>query len=349
MSTQPVVAPHSTEDFMPLDGIDHVELWVGNAKQAAYFYDARASASREVAYAGLGDRRARPHLVRARAGPHPPRPHRRADARTTRSRSICAATATASRTSRSRCPTPTDAYRAGRAARRDAASRAVGARATSTAPSRCPRSPPTATRCTPSSSAATTPARSSPATSRRERLERDRGAGLLDDRPHRRQRRARPHERVGRSSTSDVFGMTEMIHFSDEAISTEYSALMSKVVTDGNGRDQVPDQRAGRGQAQVADRRVPRLLRRPGRAAHRDRHARHRRARSTELQRARRRVPRRPPTPTTTTSPERVGEIEESTTTTCGALGILVDRDDDGYLLQIFTKPVGTGRRCSSR
>src|SRR5918997_5332627 len=33
-----------------------------------------------------------------------------------------------------------------------------------------------------------------------------------------------------------VFGMTEMIHFSDEAISTEYSALMSKVVTDGSGR-----------------------------------------------------------------------------------------------------------------
>src|SRR3954452_3321720 len=37
-----------------------------------------------------------------------------------------------------------------------------------------------------------------------------------------------------------VFGMTEMIHFSDEAISTEYSALMSKVVTDGNGRVKFP-------------------------------------------------------------------------------------------------------------
>src|ERR671933_242934 len=38
----------------------------------------------------------------------------------------------------------------------------------------------------------------------------------------------------------DVFGMTEMIHFSDEAISTEYSALMSKVVTTGNGRIKFP-------------------------------------------------------------------------------------------------------------
>src|SRR3954464_14566635 len=33
-----------------------------------------------------------------------------------------------------------------------------------------------------------------------------------------------------------VFGMTEMIHLSDKAISTEYSALMSKVVADGKGR-----------------------------------------------------------------------------------------------------------------
>src|SRR5204863_7602086 len=38
----------------------------------------------------------------------------------------------------------------------------------------------------------------------------------------------------------DVFGMTELIHFSDEAISTEYSALMSKVVTSGDGRIKFP-------------------------------------------------------------------------------------------------------------
>src|SRR5919205_2001719 len=52
MSTQPVVAPSQTEDFMPLHGIDHVELWVGNAAQAAYFYT-RAFGFHEVAYAGL--------------------------------------------------------------------------------------------------------------------------------------------------------------------------------------------------------------------------------------------------------------------------------------------------------
>ena len=37
-----------------------------------------------------------------------------------------------------------------------------------------------------------------------------------------------------------VFGMTEMIHFSDDDISTEYSALMSKVMTDGQGKIKFP-------------------------------------------------------------------------------------------------------------
>src|SRR5207253_10091858 len=37
-----------------------------------------------------------------------------------------------------------------------------------------------------------------------------------------------------------AFGMTEMLHFSDEDISTEYSALMSKVLTDGQGKIKFP-------------------------------------------------------------------------------------------------------------
>src|SRR5438034_1359372 len=39
------------EDFMPLDGWDHVELFVGNAKQAAYWYE-HAFGFRRAAYAG---------------------------------------------------------------------------------------------------------------------------------------------------------------------------------------------------------------------------------------------------------------------------------------------------------
>ena len=38
-------------DFMPLDGWDHVELWVGNAKQAAYFYE-HAFGFTRTAYSG---------------------------------------------------------------------------------------------------------------------------------------------------------------------------------------------------------------------------------------------------------------------------------------------------------
>ena len=79
----------------------------------------------------------------------------------------------------------------------------------------------------------------------------------------------------------DVFGLREMLHFADEDISTEYSALMSKVVHERQRARQVPDQRAGRGQAQVADRRVPRVLRRPGAQHIAVATARHRRARST--------------------------------------------------------------------
>src|SRR5205085_3059976 len=39
------------DDFMPLDGWEHVELWVGNAKQAAFWYE-HAFGFRRTAYAG---------------------------------------------------------------------------------------------------------------------------------------------------------------------------------------------------------------------------------------------------------------------------------------------------------
>ena len=42
----------------------------------------------------------------------------------------------------------------------------------------------------------------------------------------------------------DIFGFTMLRHFDDEAIATEFSALMSKVVWDGTGHHQAADQRA---------------------------------------------------------------------------------------------------------
>ncbi len=52
-----------------------------------------------------------------------------------------------------------------------------------------------------------------------------------------------------------------------------------------------------------------------------------------------RRVPPGADDATTTTLQDRVGKIDEPVDT-LAELGILVDRDPDGYLLQIFTKPV---------
>src|SRR5262249_39413128 len=52
LRTRPVAAPETTKDFMPLHGIDHVELYVGNALQSAFFW-IQALGFKEVAYAGL--------------------------------------------------------------------------------------------------------------------------------------------------------------------------------------------------------------------------------------------------------------------------------------------------------
>jgi 4-hydroxyphenylpyruvate dioxygenase len=135
-----------------------------------------------------------------------------------------------------------------------------------------------------------------------------------------------------------VFGMTEMIHFSDEAISTEYSALMSKVVTDGTGRLKFPinEPADGKRKSQIeeyieyyngagaqhlamATRDIVGCV-----AALRDR--------GVEFLAI--------PEQYYDDVPARIGEIEEDVED-LKRLGILVDRDDEGYLLQIFTKPIG--------
>jgi len=51
-TTEQIPAATPVRDHMPLNGIDHVELWVGNAAQAAYYFT-RAFGFRETAYLGL--------------------------------------------------------------------------------------------------------------------------------------------------------------------------------------------------------------------------------------------------------------------------------------------------------
>jgi 4-hydroxyphenylpyruvate dioxygenase len=135
-----------------------------------------------------------------------------------------------------------------------------------------------------------------------------------------------------------VFGMTEMIHFSDEAISTEYSALMSKVVTDGTGRIKFPINEPAEGKRKSQIEEYIEYYRGAGAqhialatrdivgcvAALRDQ--------GVDFLTI--------PEEYYDEVPERIGEIEEDLAD-LRRLGILVDRDDEGYLLQIFTKPLG--------
>jgi 4-hydroxyphenylpyruvate dioxygenase len=129
-----------------------------------------------------------------------------------------------------------------------------------------------------------------------------------------------------------------MIHFSDDDISTEYSALMSKVVTTGNGRVKFPLNEPAEGKRKSQIDEYLEYYGGPGAqhiaVATRDivRTVEELAARGVEFLR----------TPETYYDdvPERVGEIAESVED-LRRLGILVDRDDEGYLLQIFTKPIG--------
>jgi 4-hydroxyphenylpyruvate dioxygenase len=136
----------------------------------------------------------------------------------------------------------------------------------------------------------------------------------------------------------DVFGMTEMIHFSDEAISTEYSALMSKVVTTGNGRIKFPINEPAEGLRKSQIDEYLEFYEGAG--------AQHIALSTRDIVRtvgelsARGVAFLRTPDSYYEEVPERVGEIAESLDD-LRRLGILVDRDDEGYLLQVFTKPIG--------
>jgi 4-hydroxyphenylpyruvate dioxygenase len=135
-----------------------------------------------------------------------------------------------------------------------------------------------------------------------------------------------------------VFGMTEMIHFSDEEISTEYSALMSKVVTDGSGRIKFPINEPAEGKKKSQIDEYLDFYRGPG--------VQHIALSTTSIVRTVDELKRRGveflaiPESYYHEVPERIGEIEEDLND-LSRLGILVDRDDEGYLLQIFSKPVG--------
>ena len=133
-----------------------------------------------------------------------------------------------------------------------------------------------------------------------------------------------------------TMGMTEMLHFSDEDISTEYSALMSKVMTGGHGKIKFPinEPAEGRRKSQIEE--YLDFFGGPG--------VQHIAMLTADIcatvDELRRRGIRFLDTPETyyDEAESRVGEIDKSWEDV-RRLKILADRDDDGYLLQIFTKP----------
>jgi 4-hydroxyphenylpyruvate dioxygenase len=135
-----------------------------------------------------------------------------------------------------------------------------------------------------------------------------------------------------------VFGMTEMIHFTDRDISTEYSALMSKVMTDGKGRVKFPINEPAEGKRKSQIEEYLEYYGGPG--------AQHIAMATTDIvgtvKELRERGVRFLTTPESYYEelPGRIGEIDEDLAD-LAELGILADRDDEGYLLQIFTQTIG--------
>ena len=129
-----------------------------------------------------------------------------------------------------------------------------------------------------------------------------------------------------------------MIHFSDKDISTEYSALMSKVVADGRGVVKFPINEPATGKRKSQIEEYLEYYRGAG-VQHVALSTRDIVGTVAEL---RERGVEFLPIPESYYDevPERIGEIEQDLAD-LRRLGILVDRDDEGYLLQIFTKPLG--------
>lgn len=134
-----------------------------------------------------------------------------------------------------------------------------------------------------------------------------------------------------------VMGFSQLVHFDDKDISTEYSALMSKVVQNGNGRIKFPINEPAQGRKRSQIEEYLQFYGGPGvqhiAMATDDIVATVTAMRKNDVSFL------RVPKVYYEMLPERVGYIEEDLHQ-LAELGILVDRDDEGYLLQIFTKPV---------
>ncbi len=135
----------------------------------------------------------------------------------------------------------------------------------------------------------------------------------------------------------DVLGFKNMLSFDDKDISTDFTSLMSKVMSNGNGRVKFPinEPAAGKKKSQIDE-----YLEFFGGAG-----VQHVAMRTDDIVHTVSRLQARGiqflrvPKTYYEMLEDRVGKIDEDISE-LAELGILVDRDDEGYLLQIFTKPV---------
>jgi 4-hydroxyphenylpyruvate dioxygenase len=134
-----------------------------------------------------------------------------------------------------------------------------------------------------------------------------------------------------------VFGFHRYITFDDKDISTEYSALMSIVMSDDSHSVKFPinEPAAARNKSQIQE--YIEAYGGPG--------AQHLALQCKDVLSTVEKLQRngidflRVPDSYYEALPDRVGPVEEPIDA-LRSLGILVDRDDEGYLLQIFSKPV---------
>jgi 4-hydroxyphenylpyruvate dioxygenase len=135
----------------------------------------------------------------------------------------------------------------------------------------------------------------------------------------------------------DVLGFAQLIHYDDKVIHTEYSALMSKVMTNGNGRIKFPinEPAAGKKKSQIQE-----FL-----DYYLDAGTQHIALRTEDIVGTVRRLRENGveflgmPHAYYEQLPARVGDVGVSMET-LEELGIEADRDEEGYLLQIFTRPI---------
>src|SRR5207248_1780032 len=134
-----------------------------------------------------------------------------------------------------------------------------------------------------------------------------------------------------------VLGFSQLVHFDDKDISTEYSALMSKVVQNGTGRIKFPLNEPAKGKRRSQIDEYLQYYAGPG--------VQHIALATGDIVKTVRAMQAndvsflRVPQTYYDALPDRVGTIKEDLQE-LAELGILVDRDDEGYMLQIFTKPV---------